>query len=121
MSKQIEFNVEYSPEHELAAEKAVSKQAAFEITSDTIRKVQNVGRPNAFTSLADRHSRCRDSSRACERCERVALRAFDRTHSSLARSDRAAHTAGRCRRRFDWIRPCSSRDETNALGRSLRD
>jgi hypothetical protein len=73
MSKQIEFNVEYSPEHELAAEKAVSKQAAFEITSETIRKVQNVGRLEALTSLADRHSRCRDSSRACGRCERVAL------------------------------------------------
>ena len=42
MSKQIEFNVEYSPEHDLAADKAVSKPAAFEITSDSIRTIQNV-------------------------------------------------------------------------------
>jgi hypothetical protein len=42
MSKQIEFNVEYSPEHELAAEKAVTKPAAFEITSESIRTIQNV-------------------------------------------------------------------------------
>ena len=42
MSKQLEFNVEYSPEHELAAEKSVVKPAAFEITSESIRKVQNV-------------------------------------------------------------------------------
>lgn len=42
MSKQIEFNVEYSPQHELAAEKAIMKPAAFEITSDSIRTLQNV-------------------------------------------------------------------------------
>lgn len=42
MSKQIEFNVEYSPQHELATEKAVVKPAGFEITSETIRTVQNV-------------------------------------------------------------------------------
>jgi hypothetical protein len=42
MSKQMEFNVEYSPEHELAAEKAVTKPAAFEITSESIRTIQNV-------------------------------------------------------------------------------
>ncbi|CAF1267090.1 unnamed protein product [Adineta ricciae] len=41
MTKQIEFNVEYSPTHELAAEKAVAKPAAFEITSESIRAVQN--------------------------------------------------------------------------------
>ena len=43
MSKQIEFNVEYSPEHDLAAEKAIAKPASFEITSESIRTVQNVG------------------------------------------------------------------------------
>jgi flagellar basal body rod protein FlgC len=42
MSKQLEFNIEYSPEHELAAEKAVVKSAAFEITSESIRTIQNV-------------------------------------------------------------------------------
>ena len=42
MTKQIEFNVEYSPTHELAAEKAVTKPTAFEITSESIRAVQNV-------------------------------------------------------------------------------
>lgn len=42
MTKQIEFHVEYSPAHELAAEKAVAKPAAFEITSESIRTVQNV-------------------------------------------------------------------------------
>ncbi|CAF3340156.1 unnamed protein product [Rotaria socialis] len=42
MSKQIEFNVEYSPEHELAAEKASVKPAAFEMTSDSIKTIQNV-------------------------------------------------------------------------------
>ncbi|CAF2506116.1 unnamed protein product [Rotaria sp. Silwood2] len=41
MSKQIEFNIEYSPEHELAAEKAITKPAAFEITSESIRTIQN--------------------------------------------------------------------------------
>jgi hypothetical protein len=48
MSKQIEFNVEYSPEHELAAEKAVTKPAAFEITSESIRTIQNVCILNLF-------------------------------------------------------------------------
>jgi len=42
MSKEIEFNVEYSPEHELATEKAILKPAAFEITSESIRTMQNV-------------------------------------------------------------------------------
>jgi hypothetical protein len=42
MSKEIEFNVEYSPEHELAIEKAILKPAAFEITSESIRNIQNV-------------------------------------------------------------------------------
>ena len=42
MSKQIEFNVEYSPDHELAAEKAVTKPAGFEITSESISAMQNV-------------------------------------------------------------------------------
>src|SRR5437763_1089015 len=42
MSKQIEFNVEYSPDHELAAEKAVKKAAGFEMTSESIRTLQNV-------------------------------------------------------------------------------
>ena len=120
MSKQIEFNVEYSPEHELAAEKAVSKQSAFEITSETIRKVQNVGRAHALTSLADRDSRCRDSSRSCERGERVVLRAFDRSHSSLARKDCVANTVGPCQRRIDRILHCSSRDETDVFEGSLR-
>jgi len=41
MSKQIEFNVEYSPQHEFAAEKSVAKPAAFEITSESIRTMQN--------------------------------------------------------------------------------
>ncbi|UJR36073.1 hypothetical protein I4U23_028809 [Adineta vaga] len=41
MSKQIEFNIEYSPEHELAAEKAITKPGAFEITSESIRTAQN--------------------------------------------------------------------------------
>lgn len=47
MSKQIEFNVEYSPDHELAAEKAVKKAAGFEMTSESIRTLQNVGRTNS--------------------------------------------------------------------------
>lgn len=38
----MEFNVEYSPQHELAAEKSVVKPAGFEITSESIRTVQNV-------------------------------------------------------------------------------
>ena len=42
MSKQIEFNIEYSPSHELAAEKAKRKPATFEITTESIRSVQNV-------------------------------------------------------------------------------
>jgi hypothetical protein len=42
MSKQIEFNIEYSPQHELAIEKAIPKPAAFEITSESIRTLQNV-------------------------------------------------------------------------------
>ncbi|CAF0750853.1 unnamed protein product [Rotaria sp. Silwood1] len=42
MNKQIEFNIEYSPEHELAAEKAITKPAAFEVTSESIRTIQNV-------------------------------------------------------------------------------
>ncbi len=42
MSKEIEFHVEYSPEHELATEKAILKPAAFEITSESIRTLQNV-------------------------------------------------------------------------------
>ncbi|CAF1063897.1 unnamed protein product [Adineta steineri] len=41
MSKQMEFNVQYSPEHELAADKAVTKPAAFEITSESIQTIQN--------------------------------------------------------------------------------
>ena len=42
MTKQIEFNVEYSPEHELAAEKAVPKSAGFEMTSESIKAAQHV-------------------------------------------------------------------------------
>jgi len=41
MSKQIEFNVEYSPGHELAVEKAKRKPATFEITTESIRSLQN--------------------------------------------------------------------------------
>lgn len=42
MTKQVEFNVEYSPEHELAAEKAVAKPAGFEMTSESIKAAQHV-------------------------------------------------------------------------------
>jgi len=42
MSKQIEFNVEYSPKHELAVEKATPEPGDFEITSESIRSTQNV-------------------------------------------------------------------------------
>ncbi|CAF1046142.1 unnamed protein product [Rotaria sordida] len=41
MSKQIEFNIEYGPEHDLAAEKAITKPAAFEVTSESIKTIQN--------------------------------------------------------------------------------
>lgn len=52
MSKQVEFNVEYSPKHELV-ERAVPKPAGFEITSDSIRQAQNVSRMFFLSAIND--------------------------------------------------------------------
>lgn len=84
MSKQIEFNVEYSPKHELASEKAIAKPGSFEITSESIRTVQNVG--GFFVSShrrvvqVDRRSRCRDSSNVSEFLDRVVSSTADENH-----------------------------------------
>lgn len=38
----MEFNIEYTPEHELAADKAITKPAGFEVSSESISALQNV-------------------------------------------------------------------------------
>jgi hypothetical protein len=96
MSKQIEFNVEYSPKHELAAEKAVAKPGSFEITSESIRTVQNVGgfvfNSHWRVAQVDRRSRCRDFSNVFEFLDRVVSSKADENHRDLSRTDSSGRT-----------------------------